>query len=110
MGASKAATTARSGALPPQHYDVAVVGGGITGCATAYHLAAAGARVVVFERSDIGTEGSGRNAGSLHGQVQYASFNRHGTKWAREFLPALTFLLRALDLWRGLSAELGEDL
>jgi sarcosine oxidase, subunit beta len=110
MPASTAAL-ARTGPLSPQsHYDVAVVGGGITGCATAYHLARAGARVVLLERSEVGTEASGRNAGSLHGQIQSVSYNEKGPKWAREFLPALAFVLGSLAIWRGLSEELGVDL
>ena len=91
-------------------YDVAVVGGGITGCATAYHLARAGARVVLLERSEIGTEASGRNAGSLHGQIQSVSYNERGANWARAFLPALGFVVESLSLWRGLSEQLGVDL
>ena len=95
---------------PTSRCDVAVVGGGITGCATAYHLARAGASVVLLERSEVGTEASGRNAGSLHGQIQSLSYSQRGPKWAREFLPALAFLMRSLDIWRGLSEELGVDL
>jgi sarcosine oxidase, subunit beta len=91
-------------------YDVAVVGGGVTGCATAYHLARAGSRVVLLERFEIGTEASGRNAGSLHGQIQSVSFNERGASWARSFLPALAFVIESLSLWRGLSDELGVDL
>ena len=91
-------------------YDVAVVGGGVTGCATAYHLARAGARVVLLERSEIGTEASGRNAGSLHGQIQSVSYNERGASWARAFLPALGFVVESLSLWRGLSEQLGVDL
>jgi sarcosine oxidase, subunit beta len=96
--------------LPTSQFDVAVVGGGITGCATAYHLARAGASVVVLERSEIGTEASGRNAGSLHGQIQSVSYHQKGPKWARDFLPALAFVLGSLAIWRGLSEELGVDL
>jgi glycine/D-amino acid oxidase-like deaminating enzyme len=90
--------------------DVAVVGGGITGCATAYHLARSGASVVLADRADVGTEASGRNAGSLHGQIQREPFERLGTHWARDFLPALRFLLDALQLWAGLGELLGTDL
>jgi sarcosine oxidase, subunit beta len=92
------------------HFDVAIVGGGITGCAAAYHLARAGAGVVLLERYEVGTEASGRNAGSLHGQIQSLSYNEKGPKWAREFLPALAFVLSSLAIWRGLSDELGVDL
>ena len=47
--------------------DVAVVGGGLTGLSTAYHLAAArpGARVVLLEAGALGTGASGRNTGIL---------------------------------------------
>ena len=45
--------------------DVVVVGGGVIGCATAYHLTAAGATVTVLERGEIGGEASGAAAGML---------------------------------------------
>ncbi len=45
--------------------DVAVVGGGVIGCAIAYHLAGAGARVAVFEQREVGGEASGSAAGML---------------------------------------------
>jgi glycine/D-amino acid oxidase-like deaminating enzyme len=43
--------------------DVVVVGGGIIGCACAYELATAGARVVLAERSELAAGASGRNHG-----------------------------------------------
>ncbi len=43
--------------------DVAVVGGGIVGCAAAAYLAEAGARVVLHERGHVGAAASGRNSG-----------------------------------------------
>ncbi len=95
---------------PKARYDVAVVGGGITGCATAYELARAGASVALLERHEIGTEASGRNAGSLHGQIQYEPFRTRGEGWARGFLPALAFLHASLERWSTLSGELGTDL
>lgn len=82
----------------------------MTGCAAAYYLSRAGARVVLSDRFEIGTEGSGRNAGSLHGQLQHEPFSEMGEGWARSFLPALQFLVQSLKLWRGLSEELGVDL
>jgi len=45
--------------------DVAVVGGGYTGLATALALCGAGARVAVLERDFAGAGASGRNAGHL---------------------------------------------
>ncbi len=82
-------------------FDVAVVGGGATGCATAYYAATAGARVVLLDRHDLNTEASGRNAGSLHGQIQHEPFLHLGEEWARSWLPALRLPRRlARDLGR----------
>ncbi len=45
--------------------DVLIVGGGVIGCAVAYHLAKAGASVAVVERGELGGEASGAAAGML---------------------------------------------
>ena len=45
--------------------DVAVIGGGIAGCATAAFLAEAGATVTLYEREAIAAGASGRNSGVL---------------------------------------------
>src|SRR5439155_1597959 len=45
--------------------DIAIVGGGIAGIASAYFLATAGARVVVLEARGVAEAASGRNAGFL---------------------------------------------
>ncbi|MDN3495426.1 FAD-binding oxidoreductase [Planococcus sp. APC 4015] len=91
-------------------FDVAVVGGGASGTAAAYHLTSAGLSVALLERHDMNTEASGRNAGSLHGQIQHEPFLEEGDEWARGWLPALRFLADSLDIWDGLSEELGTDL
>lgn len=91
-------------------FDVAVVGGGASGAATAYHLSSEGLTVALLERHDINTEASGRNAGSLHGQIQHEPFLEEGDEWARAWLPALRFLADSLDIWDGLSEQLGTDL
>jgi glycine/D-amino acid oxidase-like deaminating enzyme len=52
---------ARGGA--PAAVDVAVVGGGIVGCATAAYLADAGARVLLVEERGVAAAASGRNSG-----------------------------------------------
>ncbi len=90
--------------------DVLVVGGGITGSATARHLAGAGADVVLVERFDLNTQGSGYNSGSLHAQIQHDPFLHRGEAWARRYEPATRFLVDSIELWRGLSDELGADL
>jgi glycine oxidase len=43
--------------------DVIIVGGGIIGCACAYELARAGARVALVERGELAAEASGASAG-----------------------------------------------
>jgi len=44
---------------------VAVIGGGVVGCAAAHFLAAAGASVELFERDEVASAASGRNSGVL---------------------------------------------
>ncbi|MEE8465561.1 MAG: FAD-dependent oxidoreductase, partial [Dehalococcoidia bacterium] len=47
--------------------DVLIIGGGIAGTATAFHLAQLGERVTLLERGEIASEASGVNAGGLGG-------------------------------------------
>ena len=49
--------------------DVAIIGGGIAGIATAYALAREGGSVVVLERGELADGASGRNAGFVLGGV-----------------------------------------
>jgi len=52
--------------------DVAVIGGGIVGCALAAFLAEAGASVLLVERDDVGAAASGRNSGILQHPMEAA--------------------------------------
>ena len=47
----------------PLKIDVAIVGGGLAGCATAYAFAAAGVKVALFEAGRLGQGGSGASTG-----------------------------------------------
>ncbi len=49
----------------PERCDVAIVGGGIAGIATALHLAERGIEVVVLEQRSVAARASGRNDGQL---------------------------------------------
>lgn len=51
--------------------DVAIVGGGIVGCATAWNLAKAGVRVAVFERATVASEQSSRAWGFIRQQGRH---------------------------------------
>src|ERR671937_1671178 len=65
--------------------DVAIVGGGIAGIASAYFLATAGARVVVLEGRSVAEGASGRNAGFLLAGVAenfVAASRRYGEEHA----------------------------
>ncbi len=90
--------------------DVIVIGGGIAGCSTARFLADDGVDVLLLERSDLATQASGLNAGSLHAQIQHDPFVEHGEGWVREYLPALPFYRYAIDVWEELAAELGDEI
>ena len=50
---------------PPRTADVVIVGGGILGLATAYHLARQGAHPLLLERDGLGAGATGRNGGFL---------------------------------------------
>jgi glycine/D-amino acid oxidase-like deaminating enzyme len=91
-------------------FDVIVIGGGAIGTSSTYQLAKQGANVALLEEFDLNTQASGRNAGSLHGQIQYEPFEELGMDWAKQFLHGLSILADSLKIWKGLSAELGADL
>jgi sarcosine oxidase subunit beta len=87
-----------------------IVGGGISGTAASYYLADAGYKSALIEQFDLNTQASGRNAGSLHGQIQFEAFHQLGMSWARSYLPALKFLADSLEIWSDLSSQLDVDL
>ncbi|MEV6521743.1 FAD-dependent oxidoreductase [Longispora sp. NPDC051575] len=89
------------------HYDTAVIGGGLLGCATAWHLARAGTRVLLVEKDQLNRHASGQNAGSLHFQLEYRMVE-HGDAAARLAARALPLHLDAMRAWSTVEAELGE--
>ena len=78
----------------PDAADVVVIGGGIIGSFTAYHLAKRGMKVALLEKGRIGAEQSSRNWG----------WCRQQNRDARE-LPLAT---KSLELWEQFEAETGE--
>ena len=88
--------------------DVAIIGGGLVGCATAYYLAAGGIDVALLERTELNREASGTNAGSLHLQIYiHPTF---GPDWIDNILPSVALLREAARSWASLESLLGADL
>ena len=54
------------------HYDVIIIGGGITGAGTARDCSMRGLRVLLVERHDFTHGATGRNHGLLHSGARYA--------------------------------------
>lgn len=92
----------------PLTIDVAIVGGGLTGCAAAYACAAAGMKVALFEAAQLGRGGSGSSSGWIAQDPGLAFSDverlvglrraRHAWQaWRRAALD-FTALIRRLDL------------
>ena len=75
--------------------DVLIVGGGIHGCATALHLAKAGARPALFEKDYAGRHASGVNAGGVR-------------QLARD-VAEIPLSIRAMGLWENIADLVDDD-
>ncbi len=80
------------------HFDVAVIGGGVTGNSIAYSLARQGRQVVVIERSGIASEpaASWASAGGVRRQGRHPAEAR--------------LAIEAIERWKTLEQELEADL
>jgi glycine/D-amino acid oxidase-like deaminating enzyme len=76
-----------------------VIGGGIAGASTAYHVAQYGRRVSLLERGEIASEASGVNAGAI-GAIGWGN------------MPNLESYLTmgSLEIFKSLQVELGYDI
>ena len=96
--------------------DVVVIGGGVLGCAAAYHLSRRGVDVLLLERGELNREASGSNAGTLHVQMPGKHFRLNYdrpdvTAVEREHVHATDRLYaEAARMWRTLEADLQSDL
>lgn len=78
-----------------QTTDVAIIGGGISGCSIAYFLRKAGVGVTVFDQGDIGAEASSAAAGilsplgSLSGPGTYADLLLESCSLFADLIPEL---------------------
>jgi sarcosine oxidase, subunit beta len=75
--------------------DVAIVGGGMIGCWTAFFLRRRGMSVILIEKGAIGAQSSGVNFGNLRLQGR--------------FCPQLPLALRAHALWEETRKLIGDD-
>lgn len=73
-------------------YDVAIIGGGIFGAATARDAALRGLRVVLFERGDVAASTSSASSKLIHGGLRY--LERFHFRLVRESLAEQEILLR----------------
>ena len=79
----------------PSSAAIVVIGGGIIGTSTAYHLAQRGVEVVVLERGPGPQQASVRNAGGIRAQCR----NRTERRLA----------MASIELWHKLAADTGVD-
>jgi glycine/D-amino acid oxidase-like deaminating enzyme len=104
----KSRVPARPRQRGPQQTDVVIIGGGLTGCATAYAFAAAGVKVVLLEAEQIGRGNSGRAIGwisedpgvpfaDLEKTIGLRGARRAWQSWRRASLD-FAALLRRLDV------------
>ncbi len=98
---NKLGASPRSGR--PIETDVAIIGGGLLGCALAFKLARAGVDAVLLERGELNREASGTNAGSLH--IQLLRPPGMEAAWLERFRPLVRLHVEAAKAWRSIEAE-----
>lgn len=54
-----------------KHYDIIIIGGGITGASVAYEAATRGLKVALFEKGDFGEATSAATSKLIHGGLRY---------------------------------------
>ena len=67
--------------LENEHYDIIVVGGGITGCGVARDAARRGLRVALVEARDVAYGTSSRSSKLIHGGLRYLEQLEFGLVW-----------------------------
>ena len=94
-------------ATAPPPLTSSVIGAGILGAATAYHLTCAGHTVMVLERGPVNREGSGTTAGNLHIQAMHA--RRPGQAVPVDVGRMLPLQVAAGQYWATVQDELGRS-
>lgn len=78
-----------------QEADVLVIGGGLHGASSAFHMARRGASVIVLEADYVGRHSSGVNAG--------------GVRTLGRPLPEIPLALMSREIWHALRETIGDD-
>jgi glycerol-3-phosphate dehydrogenase len=79
--------------LDGTRYDILIIGGGISGCSAAQHLAAAGYSLLLVEKGDFASAATGRSSRLLHCGLRYLAPARSPAE----------FLVRPDKLWTAVS-------
>ncbi len=92
------------------HYDVIVIGGGITGAGTARDCAMRGLKTLLVERMDLTNGATGRNHGLLHSGARYAVTDRESAaECIRENMILRKIARHCVEETDGLFITLPED-
>lgn len=83
------------GSKTVQEADVLVIGGGLHGSSSAFHLSQRGARVIVLEADYVGRHASGVNAG--------------GVRTLGRPLEEIPLALMSREMWNSLPSTIGDD-
>jgi glycerol-3-phosphate dehydrogenase len=67
--------------LEDTHFDVLIVGGGITGAAVAYAASSCGLRVALVDQGDFASGTSSRSSRLIHGGMRYLASGQVGIVW-----------------------------
>ncbi|WP_315578133.1 anaerobic glycerol-3-phosphate dehydrogenase subunit A [Hoylesella oralis] len=93
-----------------KHYDVIIIGGGITGSGTARDCALRGLRVLLVEKLDFTNGATGRNHGLLHSGARYAVTDKESaTECIRENMILRKIARHCIEETDGLFITLPED-
>lgn len=93
-----------------KHYDVIIIGGGITGAGCARDCALRGLKVLLLERFDLTNGATGRNHGLLHSGARYAVTDAEAAaECIRENMTLRKIAAHCVEETEGLFITLPED-
>ena len=98
------------GAIDQNHYDVIVIGGGVTGAGTARDCSVRGLKTLLVERFDFTAGATGRNHGLMHSGARYAVTDQESaTECIKENMTLRKIARHCVEETDGLFITLPED-